>query len=226
MVLKINTQVLRNLNFIVNLLSADEHGNVLQEKLDKEVCEGRMGGPFLSFPIAQPTYFFNRVVPKADGANKQTMLQSTVLTLILTLHFTFKCTSFDTVIQTVGNLGQGTKLAKIDIKKAFCLLRFNFGDFNLVLQGAHFIDKCLPYRYFVSCKIFEKFAVFLEWAIKQRTGLDTVHHYLDDFIFAGGANNHHCNHLMTALKPCVENFGYLLIGKKHKYPQHVQYFLA
>lgn len=213
MVLKINTQVFRNLNFIVNLLSADEHGNVLQEKLDKEVCEGRMGGPFFSFPIAQPTYFFNMVVPKADGANKQTMLQTTALTLILTLHFTFKCTSFDTVIQTIGNLGQGTKFAKIDIKNAFRLLRFNFGDFNLVLQGTHFIDKCLPYWYSVSYKIFEKFAVFLEWAIKQRTGLDTVHHYLDDFIFAGGANNHHCNHLMTALKPCVENFGYLLIGK-------------
>lgn len=52
MVLKINTQVLRNRNFIVNLLSADEQGNVLQEKLDKEVCEGWMGGPFFSFPIA------------------------------------------------------------------------------------------------------------------------------------------------------------------------------
>lgn len=128
-----------------------------------------MGGPFFSFPIAQPTYFFNRVVPKADGANKQTMLQTTPLTLILTLHFTFKCTSFDTVIQTIGNLGQGTKLAKIDIKNAFCLLRVNFGDFNLVLQGAHFIDTCLPYRYSVSCEIFEKFAVFLEWAFKQRT---------------------------------------------------------
>lgn len=51
MVLNFNTQVLVNLLFSKDLLSGDEHGDVLQEKLDKKVCEGRIGGPFLVSPL-------------------------------------------------------------------------------------------------------------------------------------------------------------------------------
>lgn len=72
------------------------------------------------------------MVPKADGANKQTMVQTTALTFILTL-FILHLNAHDTVIQTIGNFRQGTTLAKLDIKYAFRLLRVNFGDFNLVL---------------------------------------------------------------------------------------------
>jgi hypothetical protein len=33
--------------------------------------------------------------------------------------------------------------------------------------------------------LFEKFSTFLQWVVQLRTGIDTIDHYLDDFIFMG-----------------------------------------
>lgn len=112
-------------------------------------------------------------------------------------------------------------MAKVDIKNAFRLLRFYPGKFltlRYFFTGAYYIDKCPPIRCSISCKIFEKFAVFLKWAIKQRTGLDTVHYYLDDFIFAGGANTQHCSHLMTAFEAMCRELMVPLNKEKNKDP--------
>jgi len=49
---------------------------------------------------------------------------------------------------------------------------------------------------FVVRKMFEVF--FLQWAVIQETGLSTVDHYLDDFIFAGGSLSSDYERLMTA----------------------------
>ena len=45
---------------------------------------------------------------------------------------------------------------------------------------------------------FFTFAVFLLWAIKH-TDLDTVHHYLDDYIFIGSGNTDHCEQLIKSM---------------------------
>ena len=48
----------------------------------------------------------------------------------------------------------------------------------------------------MSCCLFEKFATFLQWELERRTGLDTVFHYLDDFLFLGHAGSDECTRLM------------------------------
>ena len=52
----------------------------------------------------------------------------------------------------------------------------------------YYIDKCLPMGCSVSCNLFEKFSTFLQWVVEVRPGLDSLDHYLDDFIFIGGTN--------------------------------------
>jgi hypothetical protein len=37
----------------------------------------------------------------------------------------------------------------------------------------------------IFCALFEKFATFLQWTLQKKSGLNTVDHYLDDFIFLG-----------------------------------------
>lgn len=55
--------------------------------------------------------------------------------------------------------------------------------------------------------IFETFVeVFVEWAIQKSTCLDNVKHYLDDFIFAGGAKAQHYE-FMTAFEATCREFG-------------------
>lgn len=201
--------------FSKNLLSASENWEALQEKLDKEVQEGRMVGPFKDPPLRNLHVSPIGVIPKADGGWRMITHLSyppsnSINSHIDPVHTTVKYTSFDTVIHTISDLGKGSKLAKVDIKNAFRLLRVYPGDFELLgmfFRGGFYIDKCLPFGCSISCKIFETFAVFLEWAIKERTGLDTVHHYLDDFIFIGSENTDHCSQLMTSFEIMCSEFG-------------------
>lgn len=54
-----------------------------------------------------------------------------------------------------------------------------------------------------TCKIFETVSTFLEWAVKFKTQHDTVHYYLDDFIFISKSNS--------------DNFSTLIFFDIHKY---------
>ena len=51
---------------------------------------------------------------------------------------------------------------------------------------------------FVLFFVRKMFEFFLQWAVIQETGLSTVDHYLDDFIFAGGSLSSDYERLMTA----------------------------
>ena len=99
-------------------------------------------------------------------------------------------------------------LAKMDIKSAFRLLKIHPADFDLMgikFGGSYYIDKCLPMSCSVSCKLFETFSTFLQWALERRTNSKSVDHYLDDFIFMGSANTGDCAMLMSSFdKLCLE----------------------
>lgn len=185
------------------------------EKICNEVTAGRMSGPYLLPPMPNLHVSPIGVVPKADGGwrmithlsyppsfsiNEQIDPQFTTVTY----------TSFDTVVQTISKLGPMALLAKVDIKNAFRLLPIYPGDFELLgiyINGAYYFDKCLPFGCSISCKIFETFSTFLEWAVKFKTQLDTVHHYLDDFIFIGKSNSDNCSALMHTFQDICSEIG-------------------
>ena len=96
-------------------------------------------------------------------------------------------------------------MGKIDIKSAFRLLIVNPADFDLLgieFQGLYYVEKNLPMGLAQSCNLFEKFARFLQWVVEFRSGLHSVDHYLDDFIFMGSEHSDDCAKLM-------ENFFHL-----------------
>ena len=91
----------------------------------------------------------------------------------------------------------------MDIKSAFRLLRVRPQDFHLLgfyFEGNYYIDKCLPFECSVSCKTFEKFATFLEWVVRDQSGIHTVHHYLDDYVFIGTQHSNACITAMTTFE--------------------------
>ena len=65
--------------------------------------------------------------------------------LIDPISTTVTYTSFDTVIQTISQVGTGTVIEKCDIKSAFHLIRVYPGDFELsgfCFNGNYYFDKC------------------------------------------------------------------------------------
>lgn len=95
-------------------------------------------------------------------------------------------------------------ILKCDIKSAFCLIWVYPGDFELLglyFNGNYYIDKCLPFGCAISCRIFEMFATCLEWLVRDQANLQTVHHYLDDFIFIEKPNTSY-EHISGNMQRC------------------------
>lgn len=119
-------------------------------------------------------------------------------------------TSFDKVAQLIFKLGKGALMAKRDIKSAFRLLPIHPDDFKLLgikVDGEYFIDKMLPMGLSLSCALFEKFSTFIQWLIIYQTNIDSLEHYLDDFLFAGEKGSKTCLTLIQAFSSTWDEIG-------------------
>lgn len=220
--------------FSHNLVSANQYPDILQTKISKEVDEGRMAGPFLQPPMPNIHVSPIGLVPKSDGGWRMiTHLSyppsSSINTYIDPKDTTVTYTSFDTVVNTISKLGRGALLAKEDIKSAFRLIPVYPGDFELLglfFRGAYYFDKMLPFGCSISCKIFETFSTFIEWLVRRQSGLETTHHYLDDFIFAGRSDTNHCRMLVDTFHSLCTDMGIPLNKDKAQGPTTSLVFLG
>jgi len=86
-------------------------------------------------------------------------------------------------IEQITALGRGTLLAKVDIKRAFCLLPVHPADRHLLAMKwckLLYIDMCLPFGLRSAPKLFNILADLLSWIMEQK-GVSSIMHYLDDF---------------------------------------------
>ena len=128
-----------------------------------------------------------------------------------------KYTSFDQVIEMISLLEAGAELGKVDMKNAFRLIRVYPGDFHLLcykFKDKYYIDKCLPFGCSISCSIFEKLSTFVHWLTVKQSGLQSMEHYLDDFIFAGKAGTSDCLNLMHCFQDICAELGIPLAHDK------------
>ena len=69
-----------------------------------------------------------------------------------------------------------------------------------------------------SCALFEKIAIFLQWALQKKSGLSTVDHYLDEFIFLGRTGTDECSLLMKEFDNLCASLGVPLAVEKAEGP--------
>ena len=190
--------------FCNNLISAKDHEKELGENLSKEVDAGRIMGPLPGPPFPNTHISPIGIIPKASGGWRMITHLSYPSSLSINDFIdpdlcSVKYTSFDQVIEMISLLEAGAELGKVDMKNAFRLIRVYPGDFHLLcykFKDKYYIDKCLPFGCSMSCSIFEKFSTFVHWLTVKQSGLQSMEHYLDDFIFAGKAGTSDCLNLM------------------------------
>lgn len=177
-----------------NLRSALLHPEVVSAKLFKEVALGCMAGPFPAPPlpglivsplgvvpkkeVGQYRMIHHLSYPKGGSVNDGIDPQACAVTY----------TSFDAAVSWVRKYGRGSLMAKTDVESAFRLLPVHPQSVYLMgccWQGSYFVDHCLPMGCSISCALFEVFSSFFEWAVREAAGVNSVIHYLDDFLCVG-----------------------------------------
>lgn len=218
-----------------NLKSALQHPEVVLEKLQKEVALGRMSGPFPVAPVADLVVSPLGVVPKKEP-NKFRLIHhlsfpkgGSVNDAIDQEACSVTYTSFDAAVRWVRHYGKGALMAKADVESAFRLLPVHPESFRLLgchWNGGFYVDQCLPMGCSVSCALFEQFSSFVEWVVRDVSGVNSLIHYLDDFLCIGPADSRVCAVLLASLQHIAEKFGIPLAADKTEGPCSVITFLG
>ena len=160
----------------------------------KEVQMGRMAGPFTSVRetgleslIISPV----GLVPKSNGGERLIHHLSHpwgegVNSYIDDEQSKVSYASFDQALRTIAGFGQGTRLAKVDVKSAYRLLPIREDDFQCL--GLHigdtiFVDKMAPMGAKISAAHWEAFGRVWVWLIHQRPDFKgATCRYMDDLL--------------------------------------------
>jgi len=134
----------------------------------------------------------------------------------------------DSAIECIKQIGQGTLLAKIDIKSAFRLLPVHPADRHLLSMKWDqniFIDTCLPFGLRSAPKLFNVLADLLSWILEQWQ-VAPVLHYLDDFLTMGPPQSPVCSNNLTVIKDTCSRLGIPLALEKVEGPTDCLTFLG
>ncbi|KAJ1206227.1 hypothetical protein NDU88_001636 [Pleurodeles waltl] len=212
-----------------------EAPGVVQEKLQKELQLGRVAGPFAQPPL--PNFIVSPlgIVPKKEHG-KYRMIHhfsypkgSSVNDYLEEGTCSVCYASFDEAIDLVRTAGKGALMAKADIESAFRLLPVHLSSFHLLgmqWAGQYFYDKCMPMGCALSCSLFETFACFLEWALKENNPPGSSLHYLDDFLFIGKAGSGECSTTLIAFQHLSLSLGVPLAPGKIQRPTKCLIFVG
>ena len=105
-----------------------------------------------------------------------------------------KYITVDQVAKQAIALGEGSLIAKIDIKSAYRLIPVAPKDrlyLGMKWEGKVYIDGMLPFGLRSTPKIFNAVADALEWCVAEE-GVGIIYHYLDDFAVLGPPNSEEC----------------------------------
>ena len=99
--------------------------------------------------------------------------------------------TIDDAARAIVESSPGSKLAKIDIKSAYRIVPVHLEDcplLGMIWGEGLYVDAVLPLGLHSALKIFTALANDLECVIKGE-GVQTVLHYLDDFLIVAATNS-------------------------------------
>ena len=213
-----------------------EKPEIAQEMVNEEITLGRMLGPYDNPPLANLICSPLNLVPKAGDPMKHRLIhnlahpynENSVNANIPDSEATVSYLKFDEVIKLALKHGPGAVALKVDYDAAFRLFPINVNDLCLLgftLSEKFFINSSMAFGSRSSCKIFEEFAVAMQWCLEQITNSKDISHYLDDFIMIH-RNFNKCLEYMTEMQVMCSRIGTPLSEKKTVGPVHVITFLG
>ena len=194
-----------------NHKSALENPGVIDEYLAREVCEGRMKGPFSSVPQNFHCSPLALVPKKLPGSfrviHNLSFPKGNSINDFIPEEFTsVKYQSVYDAIQMLCKLGKIAFMSKTDIEKAFRIIPIHESDQHLFFvnwKGNFYVDLRMEMGCSSSCQIFEAFSTAIAWVAQHKLRIPTVH-YLDDFMFGAASQVVGSRNLYKFMQVCKE----------------------
>ena len=177
-----------------NMHSTQIHPEIIDEYVQKEICQGNFLGPFSEHTT--PVVHINRfgAIPKKYQPGKWCLITdlsfpegASINATIDTRLCSLKYISVEEVARLAVALGWGSLIPKIGIKSAYRLVPVAPCDRHLLgmkWKGNIYVDGMLPFGLRSAPKIFTALADALEWCIAKK-GVEFIYHYLNDFVVQG-----------------------------------------
>lgn len=218
-----------------NLPCALDHPEVVDQYLAEELSYNRLAGPYhINWASHMHISRFG-VIPKHHQPNKWRLIidlshptKQSVNDGIPKSLCSLSYITIDSAISHILNLGQGTLLAKIDIKQAFRLLPVHPADRHLLAmrwKDSIFIDTCLPFGLRSAPKLFNILADLLSWILEQQ-GVSPLLHYLDDFLLMAPPESSECQDNLHTVQHICSLLGIPLAIEKVEGPTDSLTFLG
>ena len=218
-----------------NAPSAFQHPEVIDEYLQEECRLSRVIGPLDAAEVEGIQISRFGVIPKRHKPGKWRLILNLSFPLEACVNYGFEkeltsvsFVSVDDIVDTILALGEGTLLAKIDVRTAYRLLPVHPEDRMLLGMGWKdkiYVDATMPFGLRSAPKIFTAVADACEWILGHR-GLYQVRHYLDDFIIVGPPNSSKCQEDLDTMLHTCEELGLPLAEEKQVGPSTRMVFLG
>ena len=183
-----------------NLLSCIEHPQVVEEYITKECRLERMAGPFPRSAVPQVHISPFGVIPKKATGSWRLIVDlssprnHSVNDGIIPEWASLTYISVEMIAERVKALGQGSLLAKVDVKSAFRNIPVHPADRRLLgmeWNQAVYVDMVLPFGLRSAPRLFNTVADALQF-IARSEGIEHIVHYLDDYTILGPPGSKQC----------------------------------
>ena len=192
--------------------SAVQHPEVVHDHLQVEVARGSLVGPLAPSLAALVHTSPIGLVPKPhsdrwrlivdlsspDGASVNDGIDPDLCSLMYA--------SVDNAVTVIQQLGQGTRLVKMDLKDAYRVHPDDHLLLGICWDSQVFVDRSLPFGLRSAPKIFTAFADMVAWVIHCQ-GVRRLLHYLDDFLLFGAPGSLEIEHAIAVASRVFSSTG-------------------
>ncbi len=208
--------------------------DILLPMLLDEINLGRIAGPFKNPPFKHYRCSPLFLVPKHEPGKYRMIFNlsfpkgSSVNDFVNPDTASVQYAGIDAAIEMMQKFEGPIYLAKADIHKAFKLLPVALEDLHLLctkINDMYYVMKSMPEGFTASCKNFEDFSTALEWIVKNFSKIESLIHYLDDFLFAHN-NYQKCLYILNVFIAICDFLGIPLAPEKLVYPTTILEFLG
>ena len=214
--------------------SALQHPVVVDDYLARECGEGRLIGPLVPEECGAVMTSSFGVIPKGNTGKWRVIVDLSALEgasvndAISPELCSLTYCGVEEASKELARLGQGTVMAKIDIKSAYQVVPVHPDDrwlLGLKWKGALYVDTTLAFGLRSAPKIFTAIADAAQWII-ERAEVRFIMHYLDDFLLVGAPHSRECREGVRTVLQIFNRLGLPVAEEKLEGPDVQLTFLG